>query len=165
MAASTFTTAFLNAEGRGGLFANVAVLLTATIAINGFLFAVGWATPNGNGSRQMPMIPPGAIVGLIWTVLLGLMGAARWVYVKQSGDHGWRSWAPYMLGALCIAYPFYTGGLQRNQAAFWGTVLTLIAAVAVMLVLRRRDTRSPWLLVPTAFWGGYVLSVMIAYPA
>ena len=157
----TFSTAFLRASGRGALAANVAVLLTATIAINGFLFAVGWATPG----RQMPMIPPGAVVGLIWTVLLGLMGAARWVYVQRSGDHGWRSWTPYMLGALCIAYPFYTNGLQRNGAAFWGTVLTLIVAMAVMLVLRRRDARSPWLLVPTAFWGGYVLSVMIAYPA
>jgi tryptophan-rich sensory protein len=161
MATSTFKTAFLHAEGRGALFANVAVLLVATFAINGFLFAAGWASPG----RHMPMIPPGAVVGLIWTVLLGLMGAARWVYVQGSGDHGWRSWTPYALAALCIAYPFYTGGLQRNQAAFWGTIATLIAAVAVMLVLRARDTRSPWLLVPTAFWGGYVLSVMIAYPA
>ncbi len=161
MAASKFHTAFILGEGRGALFANIAVLLTATIAINGFLFAAGWATPG----RQMPMIPPGAVVGLIWTVLLGLMGAARWAYVRQSGDHGWRSWTPYMLGALCIAYPFYTNGLQRNAAAFWGTVVTLIAALAVMLVLRQRDARSPWLLVPTAVWGGYVLSVMIAYPA
>lgn len=71
---------------------------------------------------------------------------------------------PYMLEALCIAYPFYTGGLQRNEAAFWGTVVTLIAAVAVMFTLRRGDARAPWLLVPTAIWGGYVLSVMIAYP-
>jgi len=161
MAASTFTTAFLRAEGSAGLAANVAVLLTATTAINGFLFAVGWATPG----RQMPMIPPGAVVGLIWTVLLGLMGAARWLYVRQSGDRSWRSWTPYALGTLCIAYPFYTNGLQRNAAALWGTAVTLVAALVVMLVLRGRDAQSPWLLVPTAFWGGYVLSVMIAYPA
>jgi tryptophan-rich sensory protein len=162
MAAPSFSTALLRASGRGALFANVAVLIIATIGINGFLFAIGWARASG---RQMPMIPPGAVVGLIWTMLLGLMGAARWVYVKQSGDNGWRSWTPYMLAALCIAYPFYTSGLQRNAAAFWGTVLTLAVAVAVMLVLRQRDARSPWLLVPTAIWGGYVLSVMIAYPA
>ena len=162
MPAPNLRTAFLRAEGRGALFANVAVLLAATIAINGFLFAIGWARASG---RQMPMIPPGAVVGLIWTVLLGLMGAARWVYVRGSGDSGWRSWTPFALAALCIAYPFYTGGLQRNGAAFWGTVLTLIAAVIVMLILRRRDAHSPWLLVPTAFWGGYVACVMLAYPA
>lgn len=92
------------------------------------------------------------------------MGAARWAYVRGSSDSGWRSWTPYLLGALCIAYPFYTSGLQRNGAAFWGTVVTLIAAVLVMLVLRRSGPRAPWLLVPTAIWGGYVLSVMIAYP-
>lgn len=165
MAISKFQRAFVLAEGRGGLLANIGVLIVATFVINGFLFAAGWATPNSTGARQMPMIPPGAVVGMIWTVLLGLMGAARWVYVQRSGDHGWRSWTPDALAVLCIAYPFYTGGLQRNDAAFWGTVLTLIVAVAVMLVLRARDSRSPWLLVPTAFWGGYVLSVMIAYPA
>ena len=162
MATRSNRSPLLRAEGPWALAANVGLLIAATFVINGFLFASGWATPSG---RQMPMIPPGAVVGLIWTVLLGLMGAARWTYVRGSGDFGWRSWTPYMLGALCIAYPFYTSGLQRNGAAFWGTALTLIVAVAVMLVLRRRDARSPWLLVPTAFWGGYVLSVMIAYPA
>ena len=162
MATRSNRSPLLRAEGPWALAANVGLLIAATFVINGFLFASGWATPSG---RQMPMIPPGAVVGLIWTVLLGLMGAARWVYVRASGDSGWRSWTPFALAALCIAYPFYTSGLQRNGAAFWGTVLTLIAAVAVMLVLRRRDARSPWLLVPTAFWGGYVLSVMIAYPA
>ncbi|KUR72380.1 hypothetical protein AQZ52_03730 [Novosphingobium fuchskuhlense] len=150
----------LRAEGPWALAVHVGLLLAVTIAINGFLFAIGWARPG----RQMPMIPPGAVVGLVWTVLLGLMGAARWVYVRGSGDSGWRSWTPFALAALCIAYPFYTGGLQRNAAAFWGTVLTLIVAVAVMLVLRGRARRAPWLIVPTAFWGGYVLSVMIAYP-
>ncbi|WP_292928647.1 TspO/MBR family protein [Novosphingobium sp. PASSN1] len=161
MAAPNLRTSFLRAEGRGALAMNVTVLIVATIAINGFLFAIGWARPSG---RQMPMIPPGAVVGLIWTVLLGLMGAARWVYVRGNGDAGWRSWTPFALAALCIAYPFYTSGLQRNDAAFWGTVVTLIVAVAVMLVLRGREPRAPWLIVPTAFWGGYVLSVMIAYP-
>lgn len=161
MPAPNLRTAFLKAEGRGALAMNVAVLILATVAINGFLFAIGWARPSG---RQMPMIPPGAVVGLIWTVLLGLMGASRWVYVRGSGDSGWRSWTPFALAALCIAYPFYTSGLQRNAAAFWGTVVTLIVAVLVMLVLRGREPRAPWLIVPTAFWGGYVLSVMIAYP-
>ncbi len=161
MPTSNLSSAFLKAEGRGALAMNVAVLITITVAINGFLFGIGWAKPSG---AQMPMIPPGAVVGLIWTALLGLMGAARWSYVRGSGDTGWRSWTPYMLGALCIAYPFYTSGLQRNGAAFWGTVVTLIAAVVVMFTLRRSDARAPWLLVPTAIWGGYVLSVMIAYP-
>ena len=149
------------AEGPWALAANVGLLIIATIAINSFLFAIGWARASG---RQMPMIPPGAVVGLIWTILLGLMGASRWVYVRGSGDSGWRSWTPFALAALCIAYPFYTSGLQRNDAAFWGTVVTLIVAVAVMFTMRAREPRAPWLIVPTAFWGGYVLSVMIAYP-
>lgn len=151
----------LRAEGPWALAANVGLLLAVTIAVNGFLFGIGWARASG---RQMPMIPPGWAVGMIWTVLLGLMGAARWAYVRGSGDTGWRSWTPYMLGALCIAYPFYTSGLQRNDAAFWGTVVTLLVAVLVMFTLRRAGPRAPWLLVPTAIWGGYVLSVMIAYP-
>ncbi|GEO00272.1 hypothetical protein NSE01_21040 [Novosphingobium sediminis] len=161
MATHPHRSPLVRAQGPWALGANVGLLITITIAVNGFLFASGLARPSGG---QMPMIPPGAVVGLIWTVLLGLMGAARWSYVRGSGDIGWRSWTPYMLGALCIAYPFYTSGLQRNGAAFWGTVVTLIAAVLVMFTLRRSGPRAPWLLVPTAIWGGYVLSVMIAYP-
>lgn len=165
MASSKFHNAFTLAHGRGALTANVAVLLIVTIAVNGFLFAVGWAGPAATAARKMPMVPPDYMVGLIWTVLLGLMGAARWVYVRQSGDSGWRSWAPYALGAVCIAYPFYTSGLKLNAAAYWGTWLTIFCTLAAIFVLRSRDARSPWYLLPTACWGGYVVSVMTAYPA
>jgi tryptophan-rich sensory protein len=164
MATASFRDAIILARGRAGLIANVAVLLGVTIAINGFLFAVGWAGA-ATDARRMPMIPPGWMVGLIWTVLLALMGAARWLYVRITGDSGWRSWSPFVLAAVCIAYPFYTNGLQPGAPAFWGTVLTIVATLATIFVLRTRDWRSPWLLLPTACWGGYVVCVMLAYPA
>lgn len=46
----------LRAEGPWALAANVGLLLAVTIAVNGFLFGIGWARASG---RQMPMIPPG----------------------------------------------------------------------------------------------------------
>ncbi len=164
MTATTLGTAIVAARGRAGLIANVVLLLIVTIGINGFLFAVGWAGPAAD-ARRMPMVPPGYVVGLIWTALLALMGAARWLYVRSTGDSGWRSWAPFALAAVCIAYPFYTNGLKPGAPAFWGTVLTIAATLAAIFVLRQRDWRSPWLLLPTACWGGYVVCVMLAYPA
>ncbi len=164
MLAKTLHAPFLLATGRAGLIANVAVLLFVTIAVNGLLFALGWAGPAASAARRMPLVPPDMVIGLIWTVLIGLMGAARWVYVQRSGDHGWRSWASYALAAICIAFPFYTDGLKLNAAAFWGTVVTIVATIAAILVLRVGDARAPWYLLPTACWGGYVVSVMLAYP-
>lgn len=164
MALSKLHNAFILAAGRGGFIANIAALLFATIAINAFLFAAGWAGPAATAARNMPLIPPDYMIGLIWMVLLALMGAARWAYVRQSGDSGWRSWAPFALALVCLAYPFYTDQLKINAIAYWGTWITIAATLAAIFVLRTRDARSPWYLVPTACWGGYVVSVMTAYP-
>lgn len=157
--------ALLNNPRRAGLIANIAVLAAITIALNAFLFAVGWAGPVAEAERRVPVLPPDYVIGLVWVALLALMGAARWLYVRESADAGWRSWMPFVVAGGCLAYPFYTNGLQMGPAAFWGTVHILATVFAAIAVMRARDPRSPWLLVPTACWGGFVVSAMLAYPS
>lgn len=157
--------ALLNDARRAGLIANIAVLAAVTVALNAFLFAVGWAGAGAQAQRGNPVLPPDYVIGTVWIALLALMGAARWLYVRESGDTGWRSWTPFALALACLAYPFYTNGLQMGPAAFWGTVQILVTVFFTIAVLRRRDRRAPWLLVPTACWGGFVISAMLAYPA
>lgn len=154
----------LNNPRRAGLFANVALLAVVTMALNAFLFSVGWAGAAAEAQRRVPVLPPDYVIGLVWVSLLALMGAARWLYVRESGDAGWRSWMPFTLALACLAYPFYTNGLQMGPAAFWGTVQILATVFIAIGVMRVRDPRSPWLLVPTACWGGFVISAMLAYP-
>lgn len=156
--------AMLNNPGRVGLIANIGLLAAVTIALNAFLFWIGWAGAAAEAQRRLPVLPPDYVIGLVWVMLLALMGAARWLYARNSGDIGWRSWMPFGLAAACLAYPFYTGGLQMGPAAFWGTVQILATVLVAISVMRVRDPRSPWLLVPTACWGGFVVSVMLAYP-
>ena len=155
----------LNDPRRAGLIANIAVLAVVTVALNAFLFGVGWAGAEAEAQRRVQVLPPDYVIGLVWVTLLALMGAARWLYVRESGDTGWRSWMPFTLAAACLAYPFYTGGLQMGPAAFWGTVQILATVFVAIIALRQRDPRSPWLLVPTACWGGFVISAMLAYPS
>ncbi|MBY0520698.1 MAG: tryptophan-rich sensory protein [Sphingomonas sp.] len=154
----------LNNPRQPGLIANIAMLAVVTVALNAFLFSVGWAGSTAEAQRGIPVLPPDYVIGLVWVALLALMGAARWLYVRESGDAGWRSWMPFTLAAACLAYPFYTGGLQMGPAAFWGTIHILATVFVAIGVMRVRGPRSPWLLVPTACWGGFVVSAMLAYP-
>ncbi|MEK7343493.1 MAG: tryptophan-rich sensory protein [Pseudomonadota bacterium] len=151
-----------NDTGLRGMIANLALPVGLTLALNGFVFAVGWAGEPARNQR-LPMLPPDWAIGTIWVVLLALMGLARWVYLRRSGDSGARSWAPMALAAFCLAFPFYTGGLLMGPAAFWGTVATVALTLATIFLLNARDRRSPWLFVPTACWGGYVTCVMLRF--
>jgi tryptophan-rich sensory protein len=144
------------------MVANLALPVGLTVALNGFVFAVGWAGDPARDQR-LPMLPPDWAIGTLWVILLALMGLARWVYVRRSGDTGLRSWAPMALAAFCLTFPFYTNGLSMGRAAFVGTVATVALTLATIFVLNARDRRSPWCLVPTACWGGYVTSVMLRF--
>lgn len=144
---------------RRGLIANATAFVVAALVINGVIFALGWnLTPS---ATRPPLIPPGPVVGTVWTLLFALMGAARWAWLRDTpgDDRGWRVWTPVALAVGCLAYPFYTGGLANQTSAYIGTVVTLAAAIVIAGLLYRRSPLAAGLIVPTALWTGWVAMV------
>jgi len=153
--------AMLNNPRREGLFANIALFVGGALAVNALIFAAGW---NARGDQtNPPLIPPGAVVGAIWVALFALMAVARWFYIRETTDRGWRALLPAALALICLAFPFYTAGLDDRLAGFWGSVATLLVGACIAALLWRQSARAGLPLVPTLAWLGFVVAVMLAY--
>jgi translocator protein len=150
--------ALLNKPSRAGLWANIGILLVAVIVVNGIIFGLHW--DNGGHRAVRPWyVPPGAVVGIIWTVLFMLYGAARWHYVRDTGERGWRSYLVTGFAALCLAYPFYTGGLANMWIGLVSNALLLLVVIGLSVWLRPKSRRAAQCLIPTIVWMSYALFI------
>ena len=147
----------LDDRGRRGLIANALLFTAICLVVNGIVFGLGWNTASSAG--RAPLIPPGPVVGLVWTALFAAMGAARWAYLRDTPAPGWRGHAPAALAAACLAFPFYTAGLSDQRVGYVGTVATLGLAILAAALLRSSSRLASALIVPTAIWTGWVAMV------
>ncbi len=134
--------AALNAPGRRGLAANLAVWLGLVVVLNGVIFALGW---NTRSNSPVPWFaPPGWVIGLVWVGLFTLLATARWRLHARPGS---RAWVTGLLLA-CLAFPFYAQAPGSVWAGFAGSVGTgLLAAVVAT-----RAGPAAGLVLPTALW-------------
>ena len=146
---------------RRGLIANAAVFVVACLLVNGLVFGLGWAA--ASSAVRAPLIPPGPVVGSVWTILFAMMGAARWAYLRDAGGGGWRGWAPAALASLCLAFPFYTAGFSDRQAGFIGTAATLVIAAIICGALYRESKIAAAFIAPTVAWTGWVTMVGVVF--
>ncbi len=134
--------------GRKALTLSIAVPVLAALATNGLIFAAGWTQPDRD--IQPRWAPPGYVVGIVWTILFGFMGTARW-YALKSGDRtGAR--LVVLLILLCLAYPFYTAGLQDRMAGLAGILVTFLFTAAIAFRARRRGCKAGLMLLPLLAW-------------
>jgi tryptophan-rich sensory protein len=126
--------------------AGAAAAIALSVAINALVFGLGWNDSADSGAPGWA--PPGWVVGAIWVVLFGLMGAAR-----QLADRGGpRTWIDALVVA-CAAYPLYTGGLEGEAVGLVGNLVTLVLALGVAWSLvRRGEPHVAGLLVPLLAW-------------
>jgi tryptophan-rich sensory protein len=112
---------------------------------------------------SVPLSPPGYIIGAVWLVLFGLMGAAfHWLRTHRRGDTRSRNLL-VLLVVLCASYPAYTGGLRSVTIGLSGAVVTL--ALATWLTVRYwRAGAAPAarLLLPLLLWLSFACYLLIA---
>ena len=131
-----------------GALLNAAAAVLVAAAVNGLIGALGLNGPD-ESLREPAFAPPGWFIGGMWVALFALMGAARWAAVRDGDRRG--GWWIVGLLAICVAYPFYTSGFDLVPS-MTGNVVTLVAAVALALRLRRTSRTAALLIAPTAAW-------------
>lgn len=103
--------------------------VAVTVALNGLLFALGWAGPSAEGTRVNSLLPPGWVIGSVWVLLLALLAVAFWRLASDAASDARRPapWVLLLIGA-CLAYPFYTAGFSNDVAVFIGNLATIAAS-------------------------------------
>jgi tryptophan-rich sensory protein len=127
----------------------VGMTVAAVLAMNGVIFGLGW-----NRSRPISAapLPPGWAIGAIWVGLFVLFALA---WTRTQGVDRWAGRAILGFVTLCLAYPLYTGGLGSRTVGAVANVFCLMAALALVAFLWRRERGAALLFTPSLLWLGY----------
>jgi tryptophan-rich sensory protein len=136
------------------LLLNILIPVLLALATNGLIFALGWTQPDHD--IQPGWAPPGYVVGIVWTILFALMGAARAITSPE------RRTLVTALILLCLAYPFCTLGFQDRQMNLIGIIVTEIFAIYVAAKLIRPQCKAALLLLPLILWLCFAMALVMA---
>ena len=142
----------LNRTDAAGLAANVAVSLIVVLVTNGLIFGLGWDASSPKSASSLSD-PPGWFIGVVWTVLFALMGAARWRILTSGGEKAvLHSRLVVGLIGFCLIYPFYTMGLRSMVIGLIGNVATAILAVWIIAQIKASSRSAAVLVSPVVGW-------------
>ena len=136
--------------------------IVACLALNGLVFGLKWNAEARKNPAAKPskLLPPGIVVGIIWTVLFGLFGYAQYALWSAKGPKKDSMVASAFLAALaafCLAYPFATRGLRQGRTSRVLNLTTLIlVSAATAAVSMARSLPAFLALLPAAVWASYV---------
>ncbi|MDQ2070230.1 TspO/MBR family protein [Natronospira bacteriovora] len=136
-------------KGLGGLVAWLMICFSASLF--GILFPPGeWYAALDKPAWN----PPDWVFGPVWTLLYAMMAVAAWrVWWRRGLSAARLALAVFLfqlvLNALWSAIFF---GLQMPGAAFLHILILLAAITLTMVLFRREDPMSVWLLLPYWLW-------------
>ena len=120
---------------------------------------LGW---NKNRAPKYTKLPPGWVIAIVWTVLLGLLGCVSY-FVKDSIFSFGIVWS---LIVLCLLYPLYTRGLQDGKIMRYANSGVLLYSICVIILLIYLETRINHYvyyiivcLLPLIVWLSYVNAI------
>jgi len=125
-------------------------IILATL-MNYVIFMNEW---NGRIGKVNPYLPPGPIIGLIWTIIFGLLGYAH--FILYSNKLWIASRSIIFLLLFCICYPLFTGGLSNLKIINVLNSVTLILSFIVSIIVFDASRTAFGYMIPLLVWASYV---------
>ena len=125
-------------------------ILLATL-MNYIIFTNHW---NNKLGIVNDYLPPGPIIGLIWTIIFGLLGYTH--FILYSNKKWLASRSIILLLLFCICYPLFTSGLSNLKISNILNSLTLILAFIVSIIVFDASRSAFNYMIPLLVWASYV---------
>jgi len=130
----------------------------ATLVLNGLIFSLGlndrpMATAEG-------VLPPGYVIGTVWSLLFAAMGAAYWRVARRPA-HIWPGSVQPQLQVLafagfCLAYPVFTLGFSVGALVVAGNLVCIVWSSALAGSFAAQMRLAAGLIFLPAIWVMYV---------
>lgn len=144
-------TPILDRTDRTGLWLNMAAAVGLALVCNAIVFGFGW---NQTSMRVTPVYaPPGAVVGIVWTLLFAGMGAARWLVLSRMTPLRYRHARLIVwLVIFCAAYTFYGLAPESRIPGFIGNLVTIPFSAWIAWTVRTTSPRAALLIGLVPLW-------------
>ena len=145
-------------SSRRDLLALFALLSLMTLALGGWLTSLGFG-PWYDELQKPPFQPPGWLFSPVWTLLFTLLAIATW-RIARKGSIARSALQLYGLQlVLNVLWSLFFFTLHKPAWALVDIALLDTIVVAMVILYRRVDPLSGWLLVPYAVWLGLATAI------
>jgi tryptophan-rich sensory protein len=158
---NTFNSPKLN-----GAIVNVVASIASVLLINAAIFGLRWSSINSFQLLDPTVLPaftpPGYAIGMVWTLLFGLMGTSRWLLNKvQNSQRTNHQQLVVFLILFCLVYPLYSLAINSRLGALIGNLGTILLATFTYLKISRSSKQAALLVLPTIVWVTYATVILV----
>lgn len=140
----------------------VTVFIAVTMVINGLIALIGLEGDETRFTEGPNRLPPGWIIGLVWTILFIGMASAFWLLASSTEITSRRKAGEVLAFAIfCLSYPIFTMGFSVHFLVFSGNLLCIVWSSYLTGVLRDISRPASALMVLPAIWVCYATWALI----
>ena len=140
----------------------VTVFIAVTMVINGLFALIGWEGDETRFTEGPNRLPPGWIIGLVWTILFIGMASAFWMLASSTEITSRRKAGEVLAFAIfCLSYPIFTMGFSVHFLVFFGNLFCIVWSSYLTGVLRDISRPASALMVLPAIWVCYATWALI----
>lgn len=140
----------------------VTVFIAVTMLINGLIALIGWEGGDTRFTKGPNRLPPGWIIGLVWSILFIGMASAFWLLASSTEITSRRKAGEVLAFAIfCLSYPIFTMGFSVHFLVFSGNLLCIVWSSYLTGVLRDISRPASALMVLPAIWVCYATWALI----
>lgn len=146
----------------------VIIFISVALVINAFYWYLGIWSKSFKYNQHGYMLPPGFVIGIVWTVLFGFMGYALWVlYDDNDGKSSTASVFLLIFVGYCILYPLLAYQSEAVARIANYVALILLIITIILILAQCYEINSPlnafWYLIPVLLWLVYVNFTDVLY--
>jgi benzodiazapine receptor len=136
------------------------IIYVGVCIISNIVLWKGFST--SNSFKHNPLLPPGWMIGVIWTIIFGFFGYAQYLVMKEMGKWSIGSIAIIVAAVFCLLYPIliYIGArgdsLKYEKYARLINLLALIVGFTLAILVIRESEEAFLFLLPLLVWVSYV---------
>lgn len=119
-----------------------------------YIFGINKQYDKIKNNQYFKLLPPGYMIGIIWTIILGLLGYAHFLLYKLKNGYNIQCLAIVLIILFCLSYPVITSlnfkyGLLLN-------LITLMLAFILGIIVILESKYIFLYIIPLIIWASYV---------
>ena len=131
--------------------------IALAIIMNIIIYYFGW---NKNylkdDYKNIKLIPPGYIIGIIWILIFGFLGYAHYLLYIKKRNFTFGMLLIELVILFCLAYPILTSGLKKINFALYLNYITLLLAFILGFIVFNESKIVLIYILPLILWSVYI---------
>jgi len=132
---------------------HILIPVICAIIMNGIIYTLKLNKINSKDSNKL-YIPQGYIIGIIWTIIFGLLGYVHYLLYKLNNNINFGSVSVALLILFCLSYPVINAINVKH--GYFLNLISLILSFIVSLIVMMYSKYIFLYLIPLLIWVSYV---------